>query len=253
MLPERMRLREEVFPDYTLLGINKEEKLIKSFEGYKKGEKLTISHGMITKLAQSLTKNVPSNITKELNSLVEVDRQILSVTIKFKNESKSKLKMKMDDLTKIFDFVSKERLEARDEAGKNIVGNIKIKRISLCDGRVVIECNDEYTQKWLKHVKFGSMEGHKYMIYKEWENMVYCSIKVLTKPKDYSSEEFKKQMISGNPEIKIKVIIFHNIKNEGNGESVIYFSVDKSSYENMRAKNFEIFFDCTMTQVERIE
>lgn len=243
--------RDENFPNYTLLGVDKNtNRVIVGFDEYW-GQKGRINNTLVTKLNDCLTGDA-SVLVSDTSTMSGVRYRKWIVTIKRQREKESGM-MNKNDLGNVMNFVSDERSKARDVEGKDIISTIRINGIYLNDGRVAIVCNDEYTHKWIKQLKFGSIKGHKYMIFKEGEKLIRCCIKVLTKPRGYSSTAFKDQMVRGNPEIKIKGLVFDKSEVKDNGESSISFSVDRTSYESMRAKNFEVFFDFTKTQVKRIE
>lgn len=254
VLPYKKKFREEVFPNYTLLGIDKEKKTVKDVKGRISNAE-RVNDELINSLVQKLPQeNVSLGLSKHLpkssNPVLIEDAEILSVIIKHQNESESKLNT--NDLTKIFELISKERLKAKDDNWRKIIANLKIKQIFLYDGRVVVECNDEYTLKWVKSLKFNQLVNRKYKILNQNEKKIKCCIRVLTRPKIYTAAEFKEQIISGNPEHKIKTLILHDTKKCEDGMSLIYFSVNRAAYESMRAKNFEIFFDCSMTRVQNV-
>lgn len=243
--------RDENFPNYTLLGVDKNtNRVIVGFDEYW-GQKGRINNTLVTKLNDCLAGN-ETVLVSDTSTMSGVRYRKWIVTVKRRREKESGM-MDENDLGNVMNFVSDERSKARDVEGKDIISTIRINGIYLNDGRVAIACNDEYTHKWIKQLEFGSIKGHKYMIFKEGEKLIRCCIKVLTKPGGYSPTAFKDQMVRGNPEIKIKGLVFDKSEVKDNGESSISFSVDRTSYESMRAKNFEVFFDFTKTQVKRIE
>lgn len=238
-IQSKLNFREEVFPDYTLLGIHKKKKMFESFERYQNIE--NISNDLITGLVNIL-KCAPSSSDATSR---DISNQLCYVTIKHKNEPQSTLYEK--DLTKIFGFISDNRANATDEIEQDLMTNIKIKKIFLCNKSVVIECNDEFTQRWLSSLNLDSIESSNYKISND--DMIPCSIRVLTRPKFYSLNEFRNQLVRGNPEIQIKSVIFYGSKRVNNIESIMYFGIDKSAYESLRAKDFKILFDCTQTHI----
>lgn len=81
------------------------------------------------------------------------------------------------------------------------------------------------------------------------DELVRCSIKILTCRTEYSEKEFKEQLETGNTGLKIKTIAFFGSKHYNKIESLVTFGLDKDAYESIVQMGSVVNFDCLETKI----
>uniref|UniRef100_A0A336K7G1 CSON004359 protein n=1 Tax=Culicoides sonorensis TaxID=179676 RepID=A0A336K7G1_CULSO len=178
----------------------------------------------------------------EASESMQVDEeQVLIVNIEHTNGVLSEA-----DVPLIFRFISNERMNAK-EANQQITALIRIKKIFYRNDKIVVVCSDCYTKEWVLKRDFAKIKevSCRAVIYK----LERCSIRVLTHPDGYTTEEFRQQLILSNPGLTIKELSLLPSKPFNNTESLINFMIDTDSVGYFKEKNFIISFDCCQTEV----
>lgn len=108
-------------------------------------------------------------------------------------------------------------------------------------------CGTKETAEWVKALHFDTLQEIRLEVITD--KFVRCYIKILTRRTPYSIEEFKPQLMEGNPGLVVKNLTFLGSKAFSPSESLIFFGIDKDAFEMLRKMSFRIYFDCMYTEV----
>lgn len=209
----------------------------------------TRTRSNITDDIKPLSKAQRRKLNKSKEKMADLqpteDSQVVHVSFGHKNYPETNLEE--ESFSKIVTFIS----EARAKTSPGKVAKIKIKRMYIKDGKLDVICVDRVTAEWVRSLDVKKLSDPQIILISE--DLVRCSIRILTRSKEYSVQEFKNQLMFSNPGLMIKNLVFFDSRSFNKTESLIYFGVDREAYNYLQIIDYKVYFDCSYTEIRSEE
>lgn len=148
-----------------------------------------------------------------------------------------------ENLNIVVDFISQNRKNAMTvDTKKRALPLIKIKKIFVKEGKIVVVSADNLTKKWIDELPYHTISDFKLSIWKD--PFIRANMRILTRKTPYSEAEFLYQLKAANPWLVVTKFMLTGCRPYNKTETLVFFGIDRAAFDKIKENDSTITFDC---------